>query len=67
MFPNENSAEQVDQSSASGINIVSNGFKIRTTGNAAANYNNNNGDNYLFAAFAEAPLVGSNNVTATAK
>jgi len=67
LFPNESSTEQVDQSSASGINIVSNGFKIRTTGNAAANYNNNNGDNYLFAAFAEAPLVGTNNVPATAK
>jgi len=67
LFANESSAEQVDQSSASGINIVSNGFKIRTTGNAAANYNNNNGDNYLFAAFAEAPLVGSNNVPCTAR
>ena len=66
LFPNENQAEHAN-SASSGINIVSNGFKIRTTGNAAANYNNNDGDNYLFAAFAEAPLVGTNNVTATAK
>ena len=66
LFPNENSAEAAN-SAGSAINIVSNGFKIRTTGNAAANYNNNNGDSYIFLAFAEAPLVGSNNVTATAK
>jgi hypothetical protein len=67
LFANESSAEQADQSSASGINIVSNGFKIRTTGNAAANYNNNDGDTYIFAAFAEAPLVGSNNIPCTAR
>tara|TARA_A100001035_G_scaffold137822_1_gene108373 strand:- start:647 stop:781 length:135 start_codon:yes stop_codon:yes gene_type:complete len=42
-------------------------LKLELQETAAANYNNNNGDNYLFAAFAEAPLVGTNNVPATAK
>tara|TARA_Y100001972_G_scaffold122316_1_gene167705 strand:- start:667 stop:1728 length:1062 start_codon:yes stop_codon:yes gene_type:complete len=67
LFANETSAEQVDQSSASGIDILSNGFKIKTTGNAAANYNNNSGDSYIFMAFAEEPLVSSNGVPATAR
>jgi len=35
-----------------GIDILSNGFKIRTTGNN----HNNSGETYIFAAFASAPL-----------
>ena len=43
------------------FDILSNGFKFRTT------VNNASGSNYLYMAFAEAPLVGSNNVPANAR
>jgi len=43
--------------------FLSNGFKIRNTnGN-----DNTSGDTYIYMAFAEAPLVGSNNVPCTAR
>ena len=42
---------------------LSNGFKIRDTGG----YANTNGGTYLYMAFAEAPLVGSNNIPCTAR
>ena len=45
------------------IDLLSNGFKIRTT----SVYSNASGGNYIFMAFAKAPLVGSNNVPATAR
>jgi len=44
------------------IDILSNGFKIRTTDGHLAD-----AGEYLYIAFAEAPLVGSNNVPATAR
>ena len=46
-----------------GFDFLSNGFKARGTGGGT---NANNG-NYIYMAFAEAPLVGSNNVPATAR
>jgi hypothetical protein len=45
------------------VDYLSNGFKIRNTNNV---FNNSSGT-YIFMAFAEAPLVGSNNVPATAR
>jgi len=45
------------------LDIVSNGFKQR---NSYANLNSS-GDTYIYMAFAEAPLVGSNNVPCTAR
>ena len=45
------------------IDMVSNGFKCRTT---HADVNSNNSV-YIYMAFAKAPLVGSNNVPATAR
>ena len=45
------------------IDILSNGFKVRSSSN-----NNNQGAyTNLYLAFAEAPLVGSNNVPPTAR
>ena len=46
------------------IDLVSNGFKIRGDD---SNGWNKNGSTYLWIAFAKAPLVGSNNVPATAR
>ena len=61
LFPNENSAE----SSTAGreLDILSNGFKIRNPNGEK----NTSGNTYIYMAFAEAPLVGSNNVPCTAR
>jgi hypothetical protein len=56
---NEDSAE----SATTDIDILSNGFKCRSTGNG----HNNSSGTYIYMAFAEAPLVGSNGVTAKAR
>ena len=59
LFPMSNSAE------ATGYNLdfLSNGVKIRTSGAGE----NGAGAPFIFMAFAEAPLVGSNNVPCTAR
>jgi len=55
-----NNIAEVDNSF---IDILSNGFKCRTV-DASVNSNNSV---YIYMAFAKAPLVGSNNVPATAR
>ncbi len=45
------------------IDILSNGFKLKTT----TSQNNSSGVTYIYMAFAENPLVGTNNVPATAR
>ena len=50
LAPNLSDAEQA---SAAPFDIVSNGFKIRNTGNS---YGNTNGGTYIYAAFAENPF-----------
>jgi len=45
------------------VDILSNGFKVRTT-DALYNYN---GSTYIYMAFAENPLVGTNNIPACAR
>ena len=45
------------------FDFVSNGFKIRSSGTG----HNASGGNYIYIAFAEAPLVGTNGVTAKAR
>ena len=59
IYPNSDIAEQ-DEDDA---DFFSNGFKLRTTGGDG----NADGSEYIYAAFAAAPLVGSNNVPATAR
>ncbi len=56
---NESDAEYTDASVYR--DFVSNGVKIRSTGD------NVSGGNYIYMAFAQAPLVGSNGVTAKAR
>lgn len=46
------------------VDFVSNGFKFR---NGTGTYWNGSGSNYIYMAFAEQPLVGTNNVPATAR
>ena len=45
------------------VDFLSNGIKIRTTDNS----HNGSGNTYIYMAFAEQPLVGTNNVPATAR
>jgi hypothetical protein len=45
------------------IDLLSNGFKVRTT----SAYSNASGGTYIYMAFAENPLVGTNNIPATAR
>jgi hypothetical protein len=54
-------AENTDTSE--GMDFLSNGFKHRNAFNAA----NGSGDTFIYMAFASAPLVGSNNIPATAR
>ena len=65
--PNLSSAEL----SVDGVHwydYLSNGFKVRMpTSNADYSDINASGNKYIYMAFAEAPLVGSNNVPATAR
>jgi hypothetical protein len=45
------------------LDFVSNGIKIRNTSDGASG----SGDTYIYMAFAENPIVGSNNIPATAR
>ena len=60
LFPDGDIAESTSTTS---LDFLSNGFKQRTD----AGTSNTNGQTYIFMAFAEAPLVSSNGVAATAR
>jgi hypothetical protein len=62
LYPNTSDIELT--ASSYPVDFVSNGFKIRT---GAASYFNTSGENYIYMAFAENPLVGTNNIPATAR
>ena len=51
------------ESNAYGFDILSNGFKIRSTSATL----NQSGAGYIYMAFAENPLVGTNNIPTTAR
>ncbi len=59
LVPNDSSAEVTNNNT----DFLSNGFKVR--GNQTNT--NNNGGRYIYMAFAEEPLVGTNDVPATAR
>jgi len=59
IYPNDSIAESTSEA----LDILSNGFKLRNTSTT----NNGSGSTYIYMAFAEAPLVGSNNVPCTAR
>jgi len=59
--PNDSSAEL--GTTADSFDFLSNGFKARAT----ASNSNTSGATYIYMAFAEAPLVGTNGVTAKAR
>ena len=59
LFPNLSNAENTGD----GYDFLSNGFKMRSSGGDF----NGSGNNYIYMCFAEAPLVGTNNIPATAR
>jgi len=61
ILPNTNGAEGTSTSLAT--SLLSNGFKIDNSDTSM----NTSGNIYIYMAFAEAPLVGTNNIPATAK
>ena len=58
-----NTADAEDTSTADPIDLLSNGFKCRGSNDDS----NKAGSSYIYMAFAEAPLVGTNNVPANAR
>ena len=60
--PNTSDAEGTELGS-NPIDFLSNGFKLRV----ADSFINGTGDPYIYMAFAEQPLVGTNNIPATAR
>ena len=59
LYPNNTTAD----TTGTFLDLLSNGFKMRTT----ASWSNDNGSDYYYMAWAEAPLVASNGVAATAR
>jgi hypothetical protein len=66
LSPNLNNAE-ASFSAFNTVDALSNGFKLRggSTGNGSET--NNTGKKYIYMCFAENPLVGTNNIPATAR
>ena len=60
LFPNASDAESVNLSNH-GFDFLSNGFKNRGTGQ------NDDGDTFIYMAFAESPFVSSEGVPTTAR
>ena len=66
LFPDLTNAEETaDNGFECEVDMLSNGFKLRGTGNAY--WMNQSGWNYIYMAFAEEPLVSSNGVPAVAR
>tara|TARA_B100000424_G_scaffold178076_1_gene137636 strand:+ start:430 stop:1488 length:1059 start_codon:yes stop_codon:yes gene_type:complete len=63
LFPNLSNAQSAGDGRK--IDMLSNGFKVRVTSDT--NDINGSGNTIIYWAFAEAPLVGTNNIPATAK
>jgi hypothetical protein len=63
LYANLNNAEEADASHSSANDFLSNGFKLRETGNAV----NGSGASYIYMAFAEHPFVSSKGVPVMAR
>jgi len=63
LYANLSNAEEADASHSSANDFLSNGFKLRETGNAV----NGSGATYIYIAFAEHPFVSSKGVPVTAR
>ena len=63
LYANQNGPEQDDSQHSGSIDMLSNGFKMKETGNSG----NRAGGSYFYMAFAEQSLVATNNVVALAR
>jgi len=63
LYPNGSYAEDANGAL---LDFTSNGFKLRISGASAPNVNES-GATFIYMAFAENPLVGTNNIPATAR
>jgi len=63
LYANLSDAEEADASHSSANDFLSNGFKLRETGNAV----NGSGATYIYIAFAEHPFVSSKGAPVTAR
>jgi len=63
LFPDTSGAEADVTGEGGTIDILSQGFKLRSLGTTL----NGSGSTYIYMAFAENPLVGTNNIPATAR
>ena len=60
---NQTNVENTSTDSSFGIDMLSNGFKLRNNDGIM----NSSGQNYIYMAYSAAPLVGSNNIPANAR
>jgi len=58
---------EADDSNYNRVDFISNGFKLRGGSSGSGTDTNGSGDTYIYMSFAEAPLVGTNNIPATAR
>ena len=64
LYPNDNKVE----STSDFLDLLSNGFKLRSgSGGGSVNISNTSGEPYLYIAFAESPIVSSNDVPTVAR
>ena len=63
IYADTSQAEQDDSQHSGSLDLLSNGFKMRETGNSG----NGNGATYVYVAFAEHPFVSSKGVPVTAR
>ncbi len=67
LFPADSGAESDLRTSHTPLDLLSNGMKMRSSNLTGTTSLNISGATYIYMAFAEAPLVGSNNVPCTAR
>ena len=66
LYPNTNDAEDSTTTNF-GMDFLSNGIKMRTSGGYTTNSNNASGNTYIYMAFAENPFVSSKAIPTTAR
>jgi len=66
LYPNTSDAE-TSTTTNFGMDFLSNGMKMRTSGGYTTNSNNASGNTYIYMAFAENPFVSSTQIPTTAR
>jgi hypothetical protein len=66
LYPNTSDVE-TSTTTNFGMDFLSNGMKMRTSGGYTTNSNNASGNTYIYMAFAENPFVSSKGIPTTAR